>query len=635
MEEMLKNEDIICFSSIDWDFIWQGHQEIMAALARAGNRVLFVENTGVRGPRPGDYDRIISRLRNWWKGYKGIRRVERNLYVYSPMALPFPYNRAARWVNRRLIGRVLGSWCRSQQCSAPILWSFLPTRLTLELCRSLPRGLLVYYCIDSFADSSPAAARIVESERELIAEADLVFVTSEQLREHCAPHARGPVHKFPFTVHFERFEPVLKMEHPPCPPELEAIPEPRVGYIGGLHRWLDQELVAELAAAMPEASFVFVGPEQEPMQRLKSLPNVHLLGGRPHDQLPFYLRQFQAGIIPYRRTGYTDNVYPTKLNEYLALGLPVAATPIRELELFAREHPGLVDLCADAQSMAAALRLRLAPTGRGSAEGARLVRERIELARENSWTRRLERMCALIREEIDRGLARSEPRWRARLAGTFSSYRRRSIGLAAAGLLAWAALFWSPLVYWVGAPLRVEEPPSPSAVILVFGGGVGEGGRPGRSTMERAALAAELYHRGLAPKIVFSSGYQQFRDRDAEDMQRVAQSRGVPAADILLEDRAASNYENVVRCLELMKQHHWRSAIVISGRYNMRRTGLLLRRQLRELELEGSIGPDSLHLVPVRENIFFHPREGDRLAQWRAILHEYLAIADYYRRGLL
>ena len=45
---MLRNRTVVCLSSIDWDFLWQGHQQIMATLARAGNRVVFVENTGVR-----------------------------------------------------------------------------------------------------------------------------------------------------------------------------------------------------------------------------------------------------------------------------------------------------------------------------------------------------------------------------------------------------------------------------------------------------------------------------------------------------------------------------------------------------------------------------------------------------------
>ena len=99
---MIKNEDIICISSIDWDFIWQGHQEIMTRLARNGNRVLFIENTGVRTPNFRDLGRIKSRISNWKRGIHGIRKIENGLYVYSPIVLPFPYWKVARFINKRL-----------------------------------------------------------------------------------------------------------------------------------------------------------------------------------------------------------------------------------------------------------------------------------------------------------------------------------------------------------------------------------------------------------------------------------------------------------------------------------------------------------------------------------------------------
>jgi len=83
--------DILCLSSIDWDFVWQGHQEIMTTLARQGHRVLFVENTGVRGPRLGDLSRIQHRLGKWRTSVRGFWQVEPNLYVFSPLVLPFPY----------------------------------------------------------------------------------------------------------------------------------------------------------------------------------------------------------------------------------------------------------------------------------------------------------------------------------------------------------------------------------------------------------------------------------------------------------------------------------------------------------------------------------------------------------------
>jgi hypothetical protein len=100
---MLSGEPIICISSIDWDFLWQGHQEIMSRLAASGNLVLFVENTGVRAPTVRDLPRLRRRLRNWWKGTHGFREERDNLFVYSPLVLPFPYSPAARVVNRTLI----------------------------------------------------------------------------------------------------------------------------------------------------------------------------------------------------------------------------------------------------------------------------------------------------------------------------------------------------------------------------------------------------------------------------------------------------------------------------------------------------------------------------------------------------
>ena len=134
---MLSGCDILCISSIDWDFIWQGHQEIMAALAAHGNRVLFVENTGVRTPTLRDLPRLRQRIRNWWRSTKGFRRDRPNLFVYSPLVLPFPYSRLARAFNRRVIGHSVRSWMRAMEFSRPVLWTFLPTPLALDLARTL------------------------------------------------------------------------------------------------------------------------------------------------------------------------------------------------------------------------------------------------------------------------------------------------------------------------------------------------------------------------------------------------------------------------------------------------------------------------------------------------------------------
>src|SRR5206468_6830450 len=290
--------DIICISTIDWDFIWQGHQEIMATLASRGHRVLFIENIGVRPPGLRDLPRLKSRVRNWARGTKGFRSERPNLTVYSPLVLPFPYSRIAQVVNRWLMSRVLRRWMHASGFGRPIVWTFLPTPTARDLIRAVDAELVVYYCIDDLASSSRPARRIVDSESRLLREADLVFVTSEQLLER-ARQFRTQVDIFPFGVNIERFERARDLPGE-MPGDVRDLKRPIVGYIGGLHQWVDQTLVADVAARLPEATFAFVGPVQEDVSLLERLPNVRLLGAKAHAELPGYLKVFDVGIVPYR-----------------------------------------------------------------------------------------------------------------------------------------------------------------------------------------------------------------------------------------------------------------------------------------------------------------------------------------------
>src|SRR5438309_2300954 len=102
---MIKGKDIILISSIEWDFLWQHAQEIALRLSQEGNRVLYVENTGVRSPGIKDVSRIASRLKLWAKSQRsrGVREVCPNLFVCSPLVLP-PFG--SHWrgqINRRIL----------------------------------------------------------------------------------------------------------------------------------------------------------------------------------------------------------------------------------------------------------------------------------------------------------------------------------------------------------------------------------------------------------------------------------------------------------------------------------------------------------------------------------------------------
>ncbi|HMB81074.1 MAG TPA: hypothetical protein VKI43_13445, partial [Vicinamibacterales bacterium] len=193
---MLTGHDIVCISSVDWEFHWQIHHEIMSTLAANGNRVLYIENTGVRAPGVSDMSRVRQRVRNWWRSTKGFRLERENLFVYSPLFLPFPYSRFGRWLNRTLLFRPLRRWMSVTGFRRPIAWTFLPTPTARDLIQELDPGLTIYYCADDFSASSHAARRVTKSEEALMAEADLVFVTSQKLFER-AQRQTPRVHLFP------------------------------------------------------------------------------------------------------------------------------------------------------------------------------------------------------------------------------------------------------------------------------------------------------------------------------------------------------------------------------------------------------------------------------------------------------
>lgn len=389
LEIMLRDKDIICISSIDWDYIWQGHQEIMLALAREGNRVLFVENTGVRAPTWKDLPKVRRKLLHWAKGLGSIRQVEPGLHIQTPLIVPFPYSRLFRRVNRELLVRAVRRRLHHLEMNRPLVWNFLPTRVAHDLIDALNPELLIYYCVDRFEASSPAAQRIVPLEHAMLHRADLVFACSENLAEYCSQY-NGNVHLFPFGVSLEKFEKVRDGDTPP-PDEFRSISRPFIGFIGGIHRWMDYDLLRALAERNRQWSFVFIGPVLEDLHGLDKLENCHFLGFRQHDELPSFIKAFDVGLIPYVLTPYTENVSPTKINEYLIMGKPVVSTPLPEVLAFNRRHGPIIDVVHDASGFQTIIEKHLT-----SGQNSREFQRRIVVARGNSWKVRLQAMSALI-----------------------------------------------------------------------------------------------------------------------------------------------------------------------------------------------------------------------------------------------
>lgn len=340
---------MVVLAGTEWNPLWQGAQELSSRLARGGHRVLFVENLGARAPGWKDTRRVLRRMGSWaaqtarHTGEAHATLVAPRLWVHTPIVLP-PFGPAySRAANRRFFLPRVRRVADAIGMRDVLVITLLATDLVLdlvELFRASGDSRVVYWCttdvsvLDPGGPEGPRGRALVQAEAALLRGADLVLATLPALERRCAAGAAN-VRAFSHGVNLDAFP------FTPRPPGSRAS-HPVIGYVGGLHRHVDFDLLARCARMRPEWRWELVGPWHSPAARaLAELHNVRLLGPRPHAELASHIARWSACLIPYRRNTYTESVVPTKLNEYLAVGRPVVATRIPSVETFAARHEGV------------------------------------------------------------------------------------------------------------------------------------------------------------------------------------------------------------------------------------------------------------------------------------------------------
>ncbi len=382
----LQGRDIVCVGFADWDTDLQTNQHhLMRRLARK-NTVLFVESLGLRRPQLAgrDLKRIAKRLRN---GLRGAREQD-GVHVISPLVLPFHGNPVARKLNKWLLPLLVRRAARKLDMRRPILWAYVPQAEVL--LDALAPELVVYHCVDDIA-AQPGidAAGFRASETRFAKRADLVLASAQALAERLRTIS-GRVLYAPNVADTELFATAL--HDGPLDPGMAELPTPRIVFTGAVvSTKLDMKLLVELARARPDWSFALVGPvgpgdPRADVSTLAAEPNIHLLGRRPYEQLPSVLRAADAGVIPYARNELTNSIFPMKVYEYLAAGLPVVATPLPSL--------ANVDEVASAADAAGIARLLEDELERDSQQ-RRLERSRGAAA--HSWDMRLGEIATAVK----------------------------------------------------------------------------------------------------------------------------------------------------------------------------------------------------------------------------------------------
>jgi len=305
---------------------WTRYHSLLSALADAGHVVHVLQ------PPP---------LQSAETNFQEIARVDRpNVHVHDvPLApalwnarLPFDklvkkayFSYAAYGAARRLVER--------EGIDVLLLYNIPQYRLM-----SLPVPAIVFDYADDYIDMlghelgrfdfAPVRRLAEKILHRMMQRATVTTAVSHVL----AAQARGNVRVLPNGVSLAKARAAAARGSPGVASE----GKPVVGFIGSFEYFIDLDLMYEVARAMPEVHFLFVGTGRDWAgfkRRIEAagLRNVQLTGGVPHEEVFAYIGAMDICLNLFRRIPVSHRACPIKLFEYLSQKKPVVSTRLEEL----------------------------------------------------------------------------------------------------------------------------------------------------------------------------------------------------------------------------------------------------------------------------------------------------------------
>ncbi len=386
-------KNVILISTADWDAPYLTNKQHTAKLlARRGFRVLYVESLGLRKPTANkkDIKRIWERLK---KGLAPIKEVEKNVWLLSPLGIPFKQHLSCvRWINQGLLRlRIrLFSWLNKFENS--IVWTYHP--YIFGAVKKNEMKALIYHCVDDLAAVPGVDAKnFLVQEKFLLGQTDFVFVTNRELLRKCELE-NSNVHYMSNVVDLNHFLKAHNAYH--TPESILNTSAPRLCYVGALSDYkIDFELLFRMANKRRDWSWILIGDEREGQknswfEKLSELNNVFCLGKVNYSELPKYLSGMDVGLLPTLVNDYTKSMFPMKYYEYLAAGLPVVSTPIE----FAKDPRLEILIGSDALEFEYAIEKQLV-------KGRYNIDQSVLLVGDNTWDARLDKMLKIIHEGVN------------------------------------------------------------------------------------------------------------------------------------------------------------------------------------------------------------------------------------------
>ena len=221
---------------------------------------------------------------------------------------------------------------------------------------------------------------------------DLTFCTSSELTRFASGFSPR-VYFLPNGADTLLFNKVV-IEKLPKPTDIQCIHTPIIGFTGSIDYRTDFELLRKIALDNQDKTMVFVGPVQTDEHirvGLNKMKNVLFVGPKQITDIPNYHQCFDCTILPFLKTKFTQSIYPLKINEYLAAGLPVIAInfsndikSFNNVAYIEDTHEGFLHAIRSAIKENTPER----------------VKERMNVASQNSWTARVAKFWEILGQEV-------------------------------------------------------------------------------------------------------------------------------------------------------------------------------------------------------------------------------------------
>jgi UDP-galactopyranose mutase len=369
--------DLVVHSHLRWDGVFQRPHHIISRLARH-HRVAFIEEPIFLEPGA---DRSSIRLET---------RVEPpNITVVQPFLPPQEeFLPAVSPENKRLNRELVEEWLQRAGFQDVVRWHYAP--MAIYLAGACPERGVVYDCMDELSAFKGAPPELIERERELMRQADVVFTGGRSMFENKRAYHPN-IYRFDSGVDVTHFQKATLPETL-VPDDADELPHPIIGYYGVIDERMDLQAIRLMAERERGWQLLLIGPVTKiDESELPQAPNIHYTGQRSYEDLPGYLKAFDVCLIPFADNEATRYLSPTKTLEYFAGTKPVVSSPVQDV---VDHYSDLVRIARTPEEWVTQVRAALREDNRER------LRKGLERAREHTWDSIVAQMSDLVDQAV-------------------------------------------------------------------------------------------------------------------------------------------------------------------------------------------------------------------------------------------